>query len=160
MKDNLSFVTRMVTGFLIWRNDNPLFNLYQVVVGRGSLCISLNKGLVRDHWCLWRLFHVCKHPSPCNVMTSQCYDVTSTLIAIQCDSLCANCCFLETGIVDNIGVLQTPTRIVVDRKWWDKTLNTSGRYRVFTQFHTEFLQLRLIARNGSCNSLTLRRKYI
>ena len=35
------------------------------------------------------------------------HDVTLTLIAIQCDSLCANCGFLKTGLVDHIGVLQT-----------------------------------------------------
>ena len=40
-------------------------------------------------------------------VTSKHYDVTSTLIAIQCDSLCANCGFLKTSLVDHIGVLQT-----------------------------------------------------
>ena len=38
---------------------------------------------------------------------SQCHDVMLTLIAIQCDPLCANCRFLKTGLVDHIGVLQT-----------------------------------------------------
>ena len=37
-------------------------------------------------------------------MTSQHHDITSILIAIQCDSLCTNCQFLKTGIVDHIGV--------------------------------------------------------
>ena len=37
-------------------------------------------------------------------VTSQCHDITSTLIAIQCDSLCTNCRFLKTGLVDHIGV--------------------------------------------------------
>ena len=37
---------------------------------------------------------------------SQCHDVTPTLIAIQYDSLCANCRYLKTGLVDYIGVLQ------------------------------------------------------
>ena len=41
-------------------------------------------------------------------MTSQRHDITSTLIAIQCDSLCTNCQFLKRGLVDHIGVLQTP----------------------------------------------------
>ena len=36
-------------------------------------------------------------------LTSQCHDVTLTLIAIQCDSLCTNCQFLKTGLVDHIG---------------------------------------------------------
>ena len=31
-----------------------------------------------------------------------------TLIAIQCDSLCANFGFLKIGLVEYIGVLQTP----------------------------------------------------
>ena len=39
----------------------------------------------------------------------QCHDVTSTLIAIQCNSLHANCRFLKTGLLDHIGVRQTPT---------------------------------------------------
>ena len=30
------------------------------------------------------------------------------IIAIQCDSLCTNCRFLKIGLVDHIGVLQTP----------------------------------------------------
>ena len=53
--------------------------------------------------------HVCdltmsrrKHPSPCDI----------TLIAIQCDSLCANCRFLKTSLAEHIGVLQTPIMIV------------------------------------------------
>ena len=41
-------------------------------------------------------------------VTSQCHDVMSTLIVIQCDSLCANCRFQKTGLVDRIGVQQTP----------------------------------------------------
>ena len=41
-------------------------------------------------------------------VTSQHHDVTSTLIAIQCDSLCTNCRFLNTGLVDHKGVIQTP----------------------------------------------------
>ena len=41
-------------------------------------------------------------------VTSQHHDVTSILIAIQWDSLCSNCRFLKTGLVDHIGVLQTP----------------------------------------------------
>ena len=32
------------------------------------------------------------------------------IIAIYCDSLCTNCRFLETGLVDHIGVLQTPVK--------------------------------------------------
>ena len=36
------------------------------------------------------------------------HDAISTLIAIQCNALCANCRFLQTGLVDHIGVLQTP----------------------------------------------------
>ena len=44
----------------------------------------------------------------CLHVRSQCHDVTSALIAIQRDSLCANCRFLKTGLVDDIGVLQTP----------------------------------------------------
>ena len=41
-------------------------------------------------------------------VTSQCHDVMSTLIANQCDSLCTDCRFLKTGLVDYIGVLKTP----------------------------------------------------
>ena len=36
------------------------------------------------------------------------HDVIPTLIAIQWNSLCANCRFLKRGPVDHIGVLQTP----------------------------------------------------
>ena len=38
-------------------------------------------------------------------VTSQSHDVMSTSIAIQSDSLCANCRFLKTGLVGHIGVL-------------------------------------------------------
>ena len=38
------------------------------------------------------------------------HDVMSTLIAIQYDSLYVNCRFLKTGLVDYIGVLQTPMK--------------------------------------------------
>ena len=41
-------------------------------------------------------------------VTSQCHDVTVTLIAIQCD-----CRFLKTGLVDHIGVLQIPITIII-----------------------------------------------
>ena len=38
-----------------------------------------------------------------------CHVDSMTIIAIQCDSLCIrNCWFLKTGLVDHIGVLQTP----------------------------------------------------
>ena len=40
-------------------------------------------------------------------VTSQRHDIMLTLITIQCDSLCANCRFLKTGLVDHIDVLQT-----------------------------------------------------
>ena len=46
-------------------------------------------------------------------VTSQCHDVKLTLSAIQCDSLCANCQFLKTDLVDNIDVLQTPARLEI-----------------------------------------------
>ena len=46
---------------------------------------------------------------------SQRHDITLTLIAIQYDSLCANCQFLKTGLVDHIGVLQAPITNV--HKW-------------------------------------------
>ena len=45
-------------------------------------------------------------------VTSQRHDVTSTLIAIQCNSVCAICRFLKTGLVDHIGVLQTPNALL------------------------------------------------
>ena len=45
----------------------------------------------------------------CLHVMSQRHDVTS--IAIQCDSLCANCQFLKTGLVDYIGVLPTPVTV-------------------------------------------------
>ena len=44
-------------------------------------------------------------------VTSQRHGIMSTLIAIQCDSLCINCWFLNTGLVDNIGVQQTPINL-------------------------------------------------
>ena len=47
--------------------------------------------------------------SPC--VTSQvswCHIDIMTIIAIHCDSLCTNCRFLKTGLVDHIGVLQAP----------------------------------------------------
>ena len=39
---------------------------------------------------------------------SQRHDITLTLIAIPCDSLCSNFGFLKTGLVEYIGVLQKP----------------------------------------------------
>ena len=50
-------------------------------------------------------FHISKHHLHA---TSQRHDMTSILIAIQCDLLCANCRLLKTGLVDHIGVPQTP----------------------------------------------------
>ena len=38
-------------------------------------------------------------------VTSQHHIDFVTIIAIQCDSLCTNCRFLKTGVVDHIGVL-------------------------------------------------------
>ena len=38
-------------------------------------------------------------------VNSQHHDVMSTLIVIQCDSLCANCQLLKTGLVDHTDVL-------------------------------------------------------
>ena len=39
------------------------------------------------------------------------HDVVLTLIAIHCDSLCTNCRFEKKGLVDHIGVLQTPIKL-------------------------------------------------
>ena len=44
---------------------------------------------------------------------SQCHDVMLTLIEILCDSLCSNFGFLKTGLVEYIGVLQTPIKLIV-----------------------------------------------
>ena len=41
----------------------------------------------------------------CNITTSW-----DHVIAIQCNPLCANCRFLKTGLVDHIGVPQTPIK--------------------------------------------------
>ena len=40
--------------------------------------------------------------------TSQHHDITLTLIAVLCDSVCSNFAFLKTGLVKCICVLQTP----------------------------------------------------
>ena len=67
-----------------------------------------------DYWCLETQF-LCDiffmFANTCLHVMSQRHDVTSTLIAIQFDSLCANCRFLKTGLADHIGVLQTPIRL-------------------------------------------------
>ena len=67
-----------------------------------------------DYWCLqMQSFHVTSFFMFANTrlhVTSQCQDIRLTLIAIQCNSLCANCQFLKTGLVDHMGVPQTPTR--------------------------------------------------
>ena len=56
--------------------------------------------LIRDNWCLQiQSFYVTSFFMFANTylhVTSQCHDVMSTLIAIHCDSLCANCRFLKT----------------------------------------------------------------
>ena len=74
-----------------------------------------NKRLIRDYWCLQtQSFYVTSFFMFTNThlhVTSQHHDITSTLIAIQCNSLCISCRFLKTGgLVDPIGVLQTPIR--------------------------------------------------
>ena len=70
-----------------------------------------NLPLIRYYWCLQTpSFYVTSFFMFANIhlhVTSQRHDITSTLIAIQCDSLCANCRFLKTGLVDHVDVLQT-----------------------------------------------------
>ena len=44
-------------------------------------------------------------------VTSKRHDIMM-IIAIHCDSLCTNCRFLKTGLVDHIGVLQTPKIVI------------------------------------------------
>ena len=60
------------------------------------------KQLIRDYWCL-------QTPVSMYVMSQHHVDIL-TIIAIHCDSLYTNCWFLKTGLVDHIGVLQTPMR--------------------------------------------------
>ena len=62
-----------------------------------------NIRLIRDYWCLqtesfyvtsfFMFANICLH------VTLQLHDIMSTLIAIQCDSLFANCQFMKTGLV-------------------------------------------------------------
>ena len=68
---------------------------------------DINIRLIRDYWCLTSFFMFANTHLH---VTSQHHDITLTLIAIQCGSLCANCRFLETGLVDHKGVLHTPIR--------------------------------------------------
>ena len=44
----------------------------------------------------------------CDVTTSRSHVDIMTIIVLHCDSLCTNCQFLKTGLVDHTGVLQTP----------------------------------------------------
>ena len=56
-----------------------------------------------------QIIGVCKHPPPCMWLTiSRRHIDIMTIIAIHCDSLCTNCRFLKTGLVEHIGVGQIP----------------------------------------------------
>ena len=79
--------------------------------------------IIRDYWCLQTQsfyvtsFYVCKHPSPCDITMSWHH---ININWIQCDSLCENCRFLKTGLVDHIGVLQIPMSIPdFVQKWYN-----------------------------------------
>ena len=76
-----------------------------------------NIWLLRDYWCRQtQSFYVASFFMFVNTrlhVTSQCNDVTLTLIAIQSDSLCAPCRFVKTGLVVHIGVLQTPIMTLI-----------------------------------------------
>ena len=69
-------------------------------------------GLIRDILVPENSFYVTSFFMFANThlhVTSQRDDITSTLITIKCNSLCANCRFLKTGLVEHMGVLPTPT---------------------------------------------------
>ena len=63
-----------------------------------------NKRLIRDYWCLQTPISM----FICDVTMSWRHVDIMTIIAIHCDSLCTNCQFLKTGLVDHIGILKTP----------------------------------------------------
>ena len=95
----------------------------------------INILLIRDYWCLQTLSFYVTFANIHLHVTSQHPDVTSTLIAIQFDSLCANCQFLKTGLADHIGVLQTPITIIIMTGYqydiketkWAKAKNSDNR---------------------------------
>ena len=75
-----------------------VFKIDQYTVNQ-ILLVSANTEFLCDVFFMFA--NTCLH------VTSQHHDVMSTLIAIQFDLLCANCQFLQTGLVDHLGVLQT-----------------------------------------------------
>ena len=86
--------------------------MQQFIIDQENLCDSsrtdrshflqtLIKRLISDYWCR-------QTPVSMLSVTSQCHVDIMMIIAIHYDSPCTSCPFLKTGLVDHLGVLQTP----------------------------------------------------